>query len=532
MRLGDLTTANGAEKEHQNMNPCEPVALIILDGWGIREMADSNAVVQGNTPNYDAWTRTLERSILDASGEAVGLPEGQMGNSEVGHLNLGSGRIIYQDLTRVNLAIQNGSFYRMPVLTNAVSRVKERQGKLHVIGLFGVGGVHSHSDHMYAVLELAKQSGLEPIIHLITDGRDTPPGSSVEFVTKLETYLDHNPGLVASVSGRYYTMDRDNRWPRTKVGYEAIAQHVGFEGQMTDTASEAIARSHDEGVTDEFIKPVAIEAGDRDVLVRPGDCLLFYNFRADRMRQIVTSFAFESFQGFEREFIPGLEIITMTNYDDDFPVGVVFAEAEISHTLAEVLSQHDRRQFHAAETEKYAHVTYFFNGGRETPFDGEERHLEPSPKVATYDLQPEMSAYELTEAVLNRIEENDDHFILVNFANPDMVGHTGVLKAAIKAVETVDKSAGKLVNAVTAKGGVALVTADHGNCERMVDHVTGEPHTYHTTQPVSFFVIGEGDYVNLRPQGFLADVAPTVLELMGIAQPDEMTGRSLLMEVV
>jgi 2,3-bisphosphoglycerate-independent phosphoglycerate mutase len=304
--------------------------------------------------------------------------------------------------------------------------------------------------------------------------------------------------------------------------------HRGDQGAVAASAREAITRSHENGVTDEFIKPVAIDVGEKDPSVRPGDCLFFYNFRADRMRQIVTAFAFEAFDGFERQFVPDLDILTMTNYEDDFPVKVVFPEAEIENTLAEVLSRHGRRQFHAAETEKYAHVTYFFNGGEETPFPGEERHLEPSPKVATYDLKPEMSAYELTEFVLKRLDEQDDDFILVNYANPDMVGHTGDLDAAIKAVQTVDKCAGRLVEALVAKGGVALVTADHGNCERMIDHKTGEPHTYHTTQPVSLFAVGYDGYVNLLPRGILADVAPTLLGLMGIAPPEEMSGHNLL----
>ncbi len=509
------------------MKASTPVALIILDGWGIREMEDGNAVLLGNTPNYDRWTRTLERTILDASGEAVGLPEGQMGNSEVGHLNLGSGRIVYQDLTRINKAIEDGSYFEIGVLVRALEEVRERGGKLHLIGLFGDGGVHSHSDHLYATLELACRHELEPIVHLITDGRDTPPESSARFVAELEEYLAGNPGIVATVSGRYYTMDRDKRWQRTVLGYRAIALHQGRDGKTASSAREAIARSHEDGTTDEFIVPVAIQSEARTT-VRPGDCLFFYNFRADRMRQIVTAFAFEDFDGFERDYIPDLHIVTMTQYEDHFPVDVVFPDVEIRNTLAKVLSGHGRRQYHAAETEKYAHVTYFFNGGREEPFAGEERHLEPSPQVATYDLQPEMSAFPLTEAVLGRIRERDDDFILVNFANPDMVGHTGDLEAAIQAVEAVDECAGRLVDAILAKGGVALVTADHGNCERMVDHKTGEPHTYHTTQPVAFIVIGIEGYANLLPRGILADVAPTVLSLLDIGQPDEMTGRSLL----
>jgi 2,3-bisphosphoglycerate-independent phosphoglycerate mutase len=510
------------------MKTYKAVALIILDGWGIREKEEANAVILGHTPNYDQWTRSLERTILDASGEAVGLPDGQMGNSEVGHLNLGAGRIVYQDLTRINLAIRDGSFDQNQALVDALETVKSKRSKLHVIGLFGPGGVHSHSDHMYAIFDLANAQGIEPILHIITDGRDTPPESSRDFLSELEAYQENKALVVASVSGRYYTMDRDKRWPRTEKGYKVIALHEGDEGRTAVSARVAIEQSHAEGVTDEFILPVAIDVGGKNVNVEPGDVIIFYNFRADRMRQPVTIFTSPEFDGFARDFIEDLTILTMTNYDDTYPVQVIFPDVEISKVLAEVLSEKGLKQFHAAETEKYAHVTYFFNGGEETMFAGEERHLEPSPKVPTYDLQPEMSAYLLTDAVIKRVQEQDDDFILVNYANPDMVGHTGVLAAAIKAVEAVDECAGRLVKAIVDKGGVALVTADHGNCERMVDHKTGNPHTYHTTQPVSFIVIGADGYLNLRPRGILADVAPTVLELLGVEQPDVMTGRSVI----
>ena len=506
----------------------KPVALIILDGWGLRGNANGNAIVLGDTPNFDRWTRTLERSVLDASGEAVGLPDGQMGNSEVGHLNLGAGRIVYQDFTRINLAIRDGSFFENEVLVTAVNKVKQNAGKLHVIGLFGEGGVHSHSNHMYAIMDLANKKGVEPIVHVITDGRDTPPENGLKYAQTLEAYLAKNPGVAATVCGRYYTMDRDKRWPRTKLGYDLIANHVGSDGRTAVSVSEALKASYANGVTDEFVNATAIDVGDKNVKVEPGDCLVFFNFRADRMRQIVAPFMFADFDGFEREFIPDVDIITMTSYQDSFTAPIMFPDIEIVNPLAEVLSNLGLKQFHAAETEKYPHVTFFFNGGREKIFEGEERYLEPSPKVATYDLQPEMSAYLLTDAVLKRIQAHDDDFILVNFANPDMVGHTGVLEAAIKAVETVDECANRLVEAVVAKGGVALVTADHGNCDRMVDYYTGEPHTYHTTQPVTLIVIGHDGYVNMVPRGILADVSPTVLDLMGIKLPDEMTGRSLI----
>ena len=522
------------------MKPYRPVALIIMDGWGIREMEHGNAVVQGHTPNYDRWMRDGERTMVDASGEAVGLPDGQMGNSEVGHLNLGAGRIIYQDLTRINLAIDRGDFHLNPTLVETLERAKARGGKLHLIGLLGEGGVHSYDKHMYALLQTAEQHGITPILHVITDGRDTPPESALGYARKLEAYLaEGHPGIIASVIGRYYIMDRDKRWARTELGYQDVAYHEGFresDGTMrvAPSLSAALEASYGNGITDEFVLPVAIDPPNpyvhQNVLIEPGDAVIFFNFRADRMRQILTAFTKPVNESYPHELIPNLEIVTMTNYDPSFPVKVLYPEANITNPLAKVLSDAGLRQFHAAETEKYAHVTYFFNGGIETPFPGEERHLEPSPKVATYDLQPEMSARPLVDAIIDRVRTHDDDFILVNFANPDMVGHTGVLSAAIKAVETVDECVGRLVKAINDKGGVAIITADHGNCERMVDEITGEPHTYHTTQPVALFVVGD-QYFNLRPRGILADVSPTILHLMGIPQPIDMTGRSLIDQV-
>lgn len=514
----------GKKRLHE---PVRPVALIIMDGWGMREMTEANAVALGNTPSYDAWERTRERCVLDASGMAVGLPEGQMGNSEVGHLNLGAGRIVYQDFTRINMAIEDGSLAHNRVVAAALEGVQQRGSKLHLIGLFSDGGVHSHINHLFALIDIANAAGVTPVLHLITDGRDTPPESGLTFARTLEEKLKTSRAIVASVSGRYYTLDRDRRWQRTELGYRVIAAHQGAGGRTAPSAVAALQQSYTDGVTDEFVLPVAIDTGNIDGTVQAGDCLLFYNFRADRARQISTTFAFAEFDGFARDFIPHLDLLTMTRYDDKLPANVIFPDVELRNPLAEVLSQAGRTQFHAAETEKYPHVTYFFNGGNESPVVGESRYLAPSPKVATYDLQPEMSAYPLTEAVLARICEHDDDFILVNFANPDMVGHTGVLAAAIKAVETVDECVGRVVQAIVAKGGVAIVTADHGNCERMRDLITGEPHTYHTTQPVACFVIGDGYYA-LRPRGILADVAPTVLDLLGIDPPEEMTGRSMI----
>ncbi len=502
----------------------KPVALIILDGWGIREMARGNAIAQAHTPNYNRWLREHERSILDASGEAVGLPAGQMGNSEVGHLNLGAGRIVYQDISRIDNAIREGELGTMPALAEALPKLKQSGGKLHLVGLLGSGGVHSHSRHLFALIDLAATHNIDPILHLITDGRDTPPQSAAGFLQEVENRLSAaGIGAIASVSGRYYAMDRDNRWERTKLGYDAIVRHRGIPAA---TAADAIAASYAEGVADEFIKPRIIDSG-RDVTFAPGDSVICFNFRADRMRQMARALTLPAFDGFARDYIPELETLTMTQYEEGLPVGVIFPDQLVDTPLAAVISQHNLRQLHAAETEKYPHVTYFFNGGEETPFPGEERLLVNSPKVATYDLQPEMSALELTDKAVAAVESGKFDFVLLNYANPDMVGHTGSLEAAIKAVETVDACAGKLANAVLAQGGAAIITADHGNCEIMVNELTGEPHTYHTTQPVALFVLKAG-YVWLRPRGILADVAPTVLHLLGIEQPPQMSGKSLI----
>lgn len=505
--------------------PYKPVLLMILDGWGVREMEHGNAVLLANTPNYDRWQRTLERSLLGASGESVGLVPDQMGNSEVGHLNLGAGRIIYQDITRIDKAIKDGDFFQHETLLNSINAARARGGKLHLIGLLGPGGVHSHDNHLYALLKLAEQHHIATVIHALTDGRDTSPGSAEEFIKKLQSYVDSHGGTIATVSGRYYAMDRDKRWERTSRAYNALAFHQSDVN--ANSALEAIRQSYANQVTDEFILPTVINT-DKNVKVEPGDCVVFYNFRADRMRQIVKLFFEENpanRAGTER--IPDLDLLTMTQYEDDLPVKVLYPIEIVKNPLAEVLASQGKKQFHIAETEKYPHVTFFFNGRREEPYPGEDRTIVPSPKVATYDLKPEMSAYEVTETILKRIQEHDDDFLLINFANPDMVGHTGVLEAAVKAIETVDECAGKVVDAILKKGGAAIVTADHGNSERMINEVTGEPHTYHTTSAVPLFVIGD-QYFGLRPQGILADVAPTVLDLLGVPQPPEMEGRSLI----
>lgn len=504
-----------------------PVLLIILDGWGIRETEAGNAVALADTPNFDRWLRTRERVIVHTSGEHVGLTPGQMGNSEVGHLNLGAGRIVYQDISRIANAIADGSLVDNPALQNALSTLKATGKRLHLIGLLGSGGVHSHSDHLYALLDIARRNGIDPILHLITDGRDTPTQAGIMFCAELlEVIGELGCGRVASVSGRYYAMDRDQRWERTRQAYDAVASRLSAD--RAPDALSAIQASYDQGVSDEFIAPTVIRPGE-DLGIADGDVLLCFNFRADRMRQLARAFVKRDFAGAE-EFAPidDLRLLTMTEYMAGLTSEALFPVELLSSTLAETLSRAGLRQYHTAETEKYPHVTFFFNGRNETPFPGETRHIVPSPQVATYDLQPEMSARELTDATLQRLQTHDDDFLLVNFANPDMVGHTGSLPAAIEAVEAVDACAGRLVEAVLNKGGVAIVTADHGNCERMVDTVTGQPHTYHTVGPVSLFVIDADNRYDLNSWGRLADVAPTVLDLLGVAQPPEMTGSSLI----
>lgn len=505
----------------------KPVMLIILDGWGIREMEHGNAVALGKTPNYDHWMKNYERAVIDTFGEHVGLTSGQMGNSEVGHLNLGSGRVVYQDISRIDNAIRDGSLGTFSDLQAAFQRVKSNRGKIHLIGLLGPGGVHSHQDHLHALLDICAKNDVDPVLHIITDGRDTPTDSGISFLENLEDKMAQvGIGRISTVSGRYYAMDRDKRWERTQQAYNAIA----FRNSDTTapTAAEAIKQSYANQVTDEFILPTVV-GHDDSLKVAPGDVLVFYNFRADRMRQISMAFAMKEFEGASHfNFIDDLQLITFTQYLEDLPAKILFPMEILRNTLAEVISRHGLKQYHSAETEKYPHVTYFFNGRNEEPFPGEDRQIIPSPKVATYDLKPEMSAYELTAATLKRLDSHDDDFILINFANPDMVGHTGSLEAAIKAVETVDECAGKLVEkVVNGKRGVAVVTADHGNCERMINEITGDPHTYHTVGPVSLFVIGQ-QYYGLFSRGKLADVAPTILELMGLPQPSEMTGQSLL----
>ncbi len=505
-----------------------PVVLMILDGWGIGAQTEGNAIALANTEHIDALMARCGHSRLLCSGEAVGLPRGQQGNSEVGHLNLGAGRVVYQELTRINKAVEEGTLRENPVLRRAMERCRERGAALHLMGLVSPGGVHSHSSHLYSLLEMARETGLRRVfVHCFLDGRDVGPATGLGFVEELEARMRQlGVGEIATVSGRYYAMDRDNRWERVEVAYRAMTEGAG---ETASSAAEAVRGSYARGVTDEFVRPTVIRrAGGAPVAVTaPGDCVIFFNFRGDRARELTKAFVQQPFSGFARE-LPGVDFVAMTQYEAGLDVQVAFPPQNLHNTLGQVLAAHGIRQFRVAETEKYAHVTFFFNGGVEEPNPLEDRLLVPSPKVATYDLQPEMSAVEVNAALCRAIEGGAYPFILVNFANPDMVGHTGVLEAACRAVETVDACVGLAAEAVRKAGGVLLITADHGNAEQMIDPVRGTPHTAHTSNPVPFIAVTP-EPCRVR-DGSLRDVAPTVLELLGLDKPAEMTGSSLLCE--
>lgn len=515
-----------------------PVVLIVCDGWGVGATDPAEAERQGNAvarARAPVRRRMLERcpwSLLRTSGEAVGLPEGQMGNSEVGHLNLGAGRVVAQDVTRIDQAVEDGSLASLPALASLAGELRRVGSRLHLVGLCSDGGVHSHARHLRALLDWADGAGLTARVHCITDGRDAPPTSGLAWVRRIERWTGAmRDGRVASLSGRHYAMDRDRRWRRTKRAYRAVV--AGFAPRVA-SASRFVEERYAE-TSDEFLPPVVVggaRGGGREPLgLLPEDGLLFHNFRADRMRQLAAALADAEFPFFRRSRPPCRNVVAMTRYRDDFPWPVLFPPLRLTNVLGEALARAGRTQLRMAETEKYAHVTYFFNGGEETPFTGEEREMTPSPAVETYDLKPEMSAPELTDALLRRLDERRHDFVLVNYANADMVGHTGKLAPAVQAVEAVDTCVGRVVERVAALGGTALVTADHGNAERMLDE-RGQPFTAHTTGPVRFFLAvhrGKTEAVDLRLRdGALADVAPTVLELMGVPQPSEMTGRSLL----
>ncbi len=502
--------------------PPRPVMLMILDGWGWRDESGNNAVKLAKTPHFDRFWQTCPRAFLRTSGLDVGLPEGQMGNSEVGHLNLGAGRVVMQDLPRINQAIADGSIAKALEASGLVAALKTSGGTCHLLGLVSSGGVHAHQDHAVALARILTGQGIAVHIHVFTDGRDTPPQSAADYVKAFAAALPAG-ATIASLSGRYYAMDRDNRWERVEKAWKAMA--LG-EGEAFATADAAITAAYAQNVTDEFILPAVIGgyAGMKD-----GDGLLSFNFRSDRIREILNAVLEPDFSGFARPRLPKLaKAVSMTSYSAELDkiMPVLFPPQTLANGLGETVAKVGRTQIRMAETEKYPHVTYFFNGGEETPYAGEARVMVPSPKVATYDLQPEMSAPELTAKAVEAIGSGRYDLVVLNFANPDMVGHTGVLAAAIKAVETVDAGLGAIAEAVQKAGGALLVTADHGNAELMVDPVTGKPHTAHTTNPVPLMLIG-GDAKALA-DGRLADIAPTMLALMGLEQPAEMTGQSLL----
>ena len=513
--------------------PVSPVVLVVLDGWGYCEATKANAIAMADTPVMDSLWKAYPRTLIRTSGKDVGLPEGQMGNSEVGHLNIGAGRVVPQELVRISDAVEDGSLFHNPSLEQVCQQVKEAGSKLHLIGLCSEGGVHSHLNHLLGLVDLAKLQALSNVcIHAITDGRDTSPKEGVEALTKIQSHLDKvGVGRIVTVSGRYFAMDRDRRWDRVKKAYDVITQDGDGDGR---TAVEVLKDFYEQEITDEFIPPTRIATG----AIEPGDGIIFYNFRPDRARQLCYALLMPEFDGFEREQIKPLRFVTLTQYDPDLPVEVAYKPQNLSSILGEVIADQGLRQFRTAETEKYPHVTYFFNGGLEDPFPGEDRELIQSPMVPTYDLAPAMSASAVTDTVCAAIDQGIYSLVVINYANTDMVGHTGNIEAAMTAAETVDRCLGRLLESVSKMGGTALITADHGNAEYMRDE-EGNPWTAHTTNAVPFILVegekrkipGHGTEVNLRDDGRLADLAPTILDILQIPQPPEMTGSSLIAPV-
>ncbi|MDO8461679.1 MAG: 2,3-bisphosphoglycerate-independent phosphoglycerate mutase [Deltaproteobacteria bacterium] len=513
----------------------KPLVLIILDGWGVREAKESNGIALANLPHYSSYLKEYPWTTLSSYGPAVGLPEGVMGNSEVGHMNIGAGRIVYQGLSRIYAAIEDRSFFKNQALLQAVQAAKKNKGALHLMGLLSDGAVHSHIDHLFALIDLAKKEGVQKLfVHCFMDGRDTSPTSGVTYIQRLSEKLKSvGLGQIATITGRYWGMDRDKRWDRIQSAYEALVEGKGRKEYFPIGAVKA---AYDRKETDEFIKPIVLCHPDTTPVgpIVDGDAVIFFNFRADRARQITRALMEPAFKEFDRKIFPKISSLAcMMEYDATFKLPVAFQKEIPQRTLPELLSERGLKQLRIAETEKYAHVTYFFNGGEETVFPGEERIMVPSPRdVPTYDKIPEMAAEEVTKRVLEKIASDSSDFIVINFANPDMVGHTAIGQAIIKAVETVDNNLGKIVAAVQNKGGTVLVTADHGNCEEMID-AQGEPHTQHTLNPVPFILIdpryrGKGSKTVLQNGGRLCDIAPTILQLIGIDKPKEMTGISLL----
>lgn len=502
-----------------------PLALIILDGWGYRENTEHNAISNAATPTWHSLWSHYPHALLAGSGTEVGLPAGQMGNSEVGHLNIGAGRVVFQELPKIDLSIQSGEFFKNPVFCQALHDLAQSNKALHLIGLLSPGGVHSHETHLFALLKLAKQYKITRVyIHAFLDGRDTPPRSAMASLKKLEDECSAlQCGRIASIVGRYYAMDRDKRWERTQAAYDMLtAKQATFHA---DNAISALHAAYERGENDEFVQSTLIEPA---VCVEDGDAIIFFNFRADRARQISRAFLCDDFSSFPRKAVPKLShFISMTQYATDIPSEIAFKPQQLNHILGEYLSEFDLKQLRIAETEKYAHVTFFFNGGIETPFPGEDRILVPSPPIATYDLKPEMSAYELTAKLKEAILSKKYDFIVCNYANPDMVGHTGSYSATIHAVEAIDQCLKEIYAALQEVGGEMIITADHGNAECMFDNTTQQPHTAHTNEPVPFLYIGRKAVV-LKENGILADIAPTILHIMGLPQPNEMTGEPLL----
>lgn len=507
-----------------------PTVLMILDGYGLNDITEGNAIAEAKTPVMDLLLQRYPHAKGFASGLDVGLPKGQMGNSEVGHLNIGAGRIVYQELTRISKAIQDGDFFENHEFVTSIENCKKNNSALHIMGLLSDGGVHSHNTHLYALLKLAKKHGLDRVyVHAFLDGRDTPPSSGREYLSQLEEEMrDIGIGKIATVSGRYYAMDRDKRWDRIEKAYNAII--MGW-GSKASSAEECIINSYTAGVTDEFVIPTVItdENGLPIGKIEENDSIIFFNFRPDRAREITRAIVDPEFNGFDRDkIIKKFYYVCFTRYDDTLPnVNIAFKPQRLDNTLGEYISSLGLKQLRTAETEKYAHVTFFFNGGVEEPSPGEDRILVPSPKVATYDLKPEMSAYEVCDVLTENILSNKYDLIIINFANSDMVGHTGVISAAIKAVEAVDECVGRAVDTIIEAGGQMLICADHGNSEQMVDYETGEPMTAHTTNPVPIILVNYSDGIGIK-DGRLCDIAPTLLEMMDLPKPNEMTGVSLL----
>lgn len=508
----------------------KPTVLMILDGFGLNERTEGNAVYAAKTPNIDKLMSDYPFVKGNASGLYVGLPDGQMGNSEVGHLNMGAGRIVYQELTRITKEIEEGIFFENEALKAAFENARKNDSSVHIWGLVSDGGVHSHNTHMYALLDMAKKEGVSKVyVHCFMDGRDTSPTSGKEFIKELEDKISAvGVGRIATVIGRYYAMDRDNRWERTKEAYDALTLGTGVKAT---SAVEAVEESYAAGDTDEFIKPIVIvnEDGSPVTTVKDKDSVIFFNFRPDRARQITKCFCLDDFEGFKRDKRIETCYVCFTEYDVTIPNKLIaFKKTDINNTLGQYVSSLGLKQARIAETEKYAHVTFFFNGGIEKPYDGEDRFLVNSPKVATYDLKPEMSAYEVCDRLCEAITSKKYDLIVINFANPDMVGHTGVMEAAVKACEAVDTCVGRVVEALLSVDGVCFMCADHGNSEQLIDYETGESFTAHTTNPVPFILINYEKGVGLREGGCLADIAPTLLDIMKLPQPAEMTGKSLL----